>query len=74
VQVSTCLVDAYEDCNYFGKVSFLVMLKVSKWNRAVIKFCVKLKKTATETFEMLEVHMVQNVYQEKACLNGKKCS
>jgi hypothetical protein len=29
-QVSTCLVDEYEDYNYFGKVSFPVVLKVSK--------------------------------------------
>jgi hypothetical protein len=34
------------------KLVFVVMLKVSKWNRAAIKFYVKLKKTASETFEM----------------------
>jgi NADH:ubiquinone oxidoreductase subunit C len=50
VQVSTCLVDAYEDYNHFGEGSFTVMSNVSKWN----KFCVKLKKTATESFEMLK--------------------
>jgi hypothetical protein len=36
------------------KLVFFVVLKVSKWNRAAIKFCVKLKKTATEMFEMLK--------------------
>jgi hypothetical protein len=54
VQVSTCLVDVYEDCICFGEVSFFVMLKVSKWNGAVIKFCVKLKKRGTEMFGMLK--------------------
>jgi uncharacterized metal-binding protein len=54
MQVSTCLVDAYEDYNRFTKVSFFVVSKVSKWNKAAIRFCVKLKKTATETFEMLK--------------------
>jgi hypothetical protein len=54
VQVSTCLVGAYEDYSCFSEVSFFVMLKVSKWNRAAIKFCAKLKKAATETFEMLK--------------------
>lgn len=34
--------------------------------RAVVKFCVKLKKISTTTFEM----MVKNVYQEQVCLNG----
>jgi hypothetical protein len=29
--------------------------------RAEIKFCIKLKKTATETFECLKVHMMKNV-------------
>jgi hypothetical protein len=33
VQVSTCLVDAYEDYNCFGEVTFYVVLKVSKWNK-----------------------------------------
>jgi hypothetical protein len=28
--------------------------KISKWNRAAMKFCVEVKKTATETFEMLK--------------------
>jgi hypothetical protein len=31
------LVDEYEDYNYFGKVSFPVVLKVSKWNKSKIK-------------------------------------
>jgi hypothetical protein len=39
--------------------------------RAEIKFCVKLKKTATETFE---VRTMKNVYQEQLCLNGIKGS
>jgi hypothetical protein len=33
VQVSTCLVDAYEEYNCFGEVSFFVVSKVSKWNK-----------------------------------------
>jgi hypothetical protein len=33
VQVSTCLVEAYENYNCFGEVSFFVMSKVSKWNK-----------------------------------------
>jgi hypothetical protein len=33
VKVLTCLVDAYEDYNCFGEVSFFVLLKVSKWNK-----------------------------------------
>jgi hypothetical protein len=49
VQVSTCLVDEYEDYNCFGEVS-VEGFKMEQ--RAATKFCVKLKKTATETFEM----------------------
>jgi hypothetical protein len=33
VQVSACLVDAYEDYSCFGEVSFFVVLKVSEWNK-----------------------------------------
>jgi hypothetical protein len=33
VQISTSLVDAYEDYNCFGEVSFFVVSKVSKWNK-----------------------------------------
>jgi hypothetical protein len=33
VQVSTCLVDAYEDYSCFGEVNFFVVSKVSKWNK-----------------------------------------
>jgi hypothetical protein len=33
VKVSTCLVEAYEDYNCFGEVSFVVVSKVSKWNK-----------------------------------------
>jgi hypothetical protein len=54
VQVSTSLVNAYEDYSCFGEITFFVVSKFSKWNRAAIKFYVKLKKTATETFEMLK--------------------
>jgi hypothetical protein len=55
VQVSTCLVDPYEDYNCFGEVSFFFCFKGFKMKqRAEIKFCVILKKTATETFEMLK--------------------
>jgi hypothetical protein len=49
---STCLIDAYEDCSCFDEVSFFIMSKVSKWNKE--QFCVKLKKTVTETFEMMK--------------------
>jgi hypothetical protein len=45
------------------KLVFFVMSKVSKWNRAELKFCEKLKKTATETFEMLK-----NAYGEECLL------
>jgi hypothetical protein len=53
VQVPICLVDAHEDYNCFGEVSFFVTSNISKCNRAVIMFCVKLKNTTTEMFEML---------------------
>jgi hypothetical protein len=33
VQVSSCLVDAYEDYNCFDEGSVFVMSKVSKWNK-----------------------------------------
>jgi hypothetical protein len=33
VQGSTCLVDAFEDYNWFGEVSFFVVSNVSKWNK-----------------------------------------
>jgi hypothetical protein len=33
VQVSACLVDAYEDYSCFDEVSIFIMLKVSKWNK-----------------------------------------
>jgi hypothetical protein len=43
--------------------------------RTVTKFCGKLKRTATETFEMLKkVRTVKNVYREEVCLNGIKGS
>jgi hypothetical protein len=41
--------------------------KVSKWNRAAIKFCVKLKETTTE---MLKSSYSEEFYQEQVCLNG----
>jgi hypothetical protein len=47
--------DAYEDYNCFGEVSFFRRVEGFKMERrAGIKFCEKLKKTATETFEMLK--------------------
>jgi hypothetical protein len=49
------LVDAYEDYNCCGDVSFFVVSKVSK-----IKFCVKLNKTATE--------MLKSAYDEECLL------
>jgi hypothetical protein len=53
VQASTCLVDAYEDYNCFGEVSFFVISRFQN-GTAAITFCVKLKKTAPKTFEMLK--------------------
>jgi hypothetical protein len=53
MKVSTCLVDAYEDYNCFGEVSFFRPVEGFKMKqRAAINYCVELKKTATETFEM----------------------
>jgi hypothetical protein len=42
--------------------------------RVAIKFCVKLKKTATERFKFWKVHMVKNVYLEQVCLDSIKGS
>jgi hypothetical protein len=53
MQVSTCLVDAYEDYNCFGEVSFSSCRRFQNGTKSSVYFCVKLKKTATETFEML---------------------
>jgi hypothetical protein len=53
------IVDVYEDYSCFGEVSFFAVSQVSKWNRAAIKFCVKLKETAKETFEMLKSTYVE---------------
>jgi hypothetical protein len=50
------------------KLVFFVVSNVSKWNRAAIKFCVKLKKTAPETFEMLK-----SAYSEE-CLSRTSVS
>jgi hypothetical protein len=56
VQISTCLVDAYEDYNCVGEVSFFRHVGGFEMEqRAAIKFCVKLKKTATETFDVLKI-------------------
>jgi hypothetical protein len=41
------------------KLVFFVMSKVSEWNRVAIKFCVKLKETVTEAFEMLRSLLVE---------------
>jgi hypothetical protein len=55
MQVSTRFVDAYEDYNCLCGVSFFVVSKVSNWKKERrLSFFVKLKKTATETFEMLK--------------------
>jgi hypothetical protein len=53
-QVSTCLVDAYEDYIVLVKLVFSSCRRFQIEQRAAIKFCSKLKKTATETFEMLK--------------------
>jgi hypothetical protein len=63
VLVSTCLVDAYEDDSCFGEVSFSCR-RFQNGRNKTIKFCVKLKKTATETFEML-----RSAYGEECLLN-----
>jgi hypothetical protein len=52
VQVSSGLSDAYEDYNCFCEVVFRHVESFKMEQRAAIKFWVKLKKTATETFEM----------------------
>jgi hypothetical protein len=55
VQVSSCLVDAYKDYNCFDEVSFSSSQSFQNGiKRAVIKCCIKLKKTATETCEILK--------------------
>jgi hypothetical protein len=55
-------VDAFENFYCFGEVSFFSHVEGLKMERrAVIKFCVKLKKTATETFEIWKVCMVKSV-------------
>jgi hypothetical protein len=75
VQVSACLVDAYGDSNCFGEVSFFVVSNVSKWNKATIKFCLKLKKTATETFAMFKsVYGEERLCRRSVCVNGIKGS
>jgi hypothetical protein len=54
MQGSTCLVDAYEDYNCFGEVSFFRRVECFKMEqRAAMKFCIKLNKAATETFVLL---------------------
>jgi hypothetical protein len=58
------LVDACEDYNSFSEVSFFLSCRrFQKGERAAIKFCVKLQKTATETFERLK-----SVYGEECLL------
>jgi hypothetical protein len=55
VHVSICWVDAYEDYNCFREVRFFRRVEGFEIEeRAAIKFCVKLNKTATETSEMLK--------------------
>jgi hypothetical protein len=48
------LVDEYVDYNCFNEVSFLILMKVSKGNEEHHQLLRKLKKKATETFEMLK--------------------
>jgi hypothetical protein len=48
VQVSTCLVDAYEDYDCFEVFCHVRGFKMKQ--RSTVRCCVKLKKTATETF------------------------
>jgi hypothetical protein len=53
MQVSTSLVEAYENYNPFGEVSFFVEdFKMEQ--RTAIELCVKLKKTTIEMFVMLK--------------------
>jgi hypothetical protein len=63
MQVSTCLLDAYEDCNGLSEVSFFVLSKA--------RFYIKLKKTATEILKCWNVRTVKNVYLQQVCLNGR---
>jgi hypothetical protein len=50
VQVSSCLVHAYEDCNCFGEVNFFVMSKVSKQNKERLGFVQKYGKQLLKRF------------------------
>jgi hypothetical protein len=66
---------AYEDYNCSGDVSFFRHVEGLKMEqRAVIKFCVKLKKTATETFEMLKSAHIEECLSGQVCLNDIKGS
>jgi hypothetical protein len=68
VQVSTCLVDAYDDYNCFNEVSFCRVEGFKLEKIVAIKFCVKLMKTTIKTFEMLK-----SMYgEEQVFLNGIK--
>jgi hypothetical protein len=59
--VCNWLVDAYEDYSCFGEVSFLGRVEVFKMEqRAAIKFCAKLKKTATENIDMPKRMFIEN--------------
>jgi hypothetical protein len=68
------LVDAYEDYSCFDGVSFFHVEGFKMERRAAIKFCVKLKKTATETFEMWKSAYGEECLWRKVCLNGIKRS
>jgi hypothetical protein len=70
VQVSTCLVDAYEVYNCFGEVSFVVVPKASKWNKEQPNERKRLQKG----LKCLKVRTVKNAYLEQLCLNGMKGS
>jgi hypothetical protein len=56
------------------KLDFFGMSGFKMEQSAVIEFCIKLKKTATEMFEMWKSSYAKNVYRDKVCLNGIKGS
>jgi hypothetical protein len=65
VQVSTCLVEAYEDYNCF-EVSFFCRVERFKMEqRAAIECCVKLKTTATEMLEILKSAYAEELIKNK---------
>jgi hypothetical protein len=62
-----------EGYNCFGEVRFFSSCrKFRNRTRAAIEFCIKLQKTATETFKMLKSAYGKECFLEQVCLSGKK--